>query len=235
MQNPTLPAAVLFDMDGTLVDTEEYWIESEMALVERDGGSWTHEDGLSLVGNALVKSAQELRARAGVRGTDEEIVDALVAGVLQRIHAHGVHWRTGARELLLRLREQGVPCALVTMSYRVLAEALAAQLPEGTFAAIVAGDDVTLGKPHPEPYLLAASRLGVDITRCIGVEDSPTGVVSVEASGARVIAVPYLVHVPAAAGRSRFPSLARISDDDLATVLAGTVIDRWDDHTQPSH
>lgn len=217
-------------MDGTIVDTEEYWIESEMALVERDGGSWTHEDGLSLVGSALTHSAQELRRRAGVRGTDEEIVDALVAGVHQRILEHGVHWRTGARELIARLREQNVPCALVTMSYRVLAEAVAAQLPAGSFTVVIAGDDVTHGKPHPEPYLKAAERLGVDIEQCIGVEDSPTGVASVEASGARVIAVPYLVHVPAAAGRSRFPSLARITDEDIASVLAGQCIDRWEHH-----
>lgn len=222
-------------MDGTIADTEEYWIESEMALVERDGGSWTHEDGLSLVGSALTHSAQELRRRAGVQGTDEEIVDALVRGVHERIVEHGVHWRTGARELIARLHEQGVPCALVTMSYRVLAEAVAAQLPEGSFSAIVAGDDVTHGKPHPEPYLLAARRLGVDITRCIGVEDSPTGVASVEASGARVIAVPYLVHVPPAPGRSRFPSLARIDDEDIAAVLDGATIDRWQQPEDGAH
>lgn len=219
-------------MDGTLVDTEEYWIESEMDLVERDGGAWTHEDGLSLVGSALTKSAQELRARAGVKGTDEEIVADLVAGVLARILERGVHWRTGARELIARLRSQGVPCALVTMSYRELAEAVAATLPEGSFQTIIAGNDVTHGKPHPEPYLTAAARLGVDITRCIGIEDSPTGVASVEASGARVIAVPYLVHVPAAAGRSRFTSLSSIGDDEITAVLSGATLDRWDQHEE---
>jgi HAD superfamily hydrolase (TIGR01509 family) len=203
-----------------------------MALVERDGGAWTYEDGLSLVGSALSKSAQALRARAGVQGTDEEIIDALVGGVHQRILSRGVHWRTGARELIARLREHAVPCALVTMSYRVLAEAVAAQLPAGSVQTIVAGNDVTHGKPHPEPYLTAAARLGVDITQCIGVEDSPTGVASVEASGARVIAVPYLVHVPAAPGRSRFPSLARIGDDELGAVLSGATVDRWDQHEE---
>lgn len=219
-------------MDGTLVDTEEYWIESEMDLVERDGGAWTYEDGLSLVGSALSFSANVLRTRAGVQGTDAEIIAALVDGVHERILARGVHWRTGARELIARLQDQGVPCALVTMSYRKLAEAVAATLPAGSFDTVVAGNDVTHGKPHPEPYLTAAARLGVDITRCIGIEDSPTGVASVEASGARVIAVPYLVHVPAAPGRSRFPSLARIGDDEIAAVLAGATLDRWDQHEE---
>jgi len=222
-------------MDGTLVDTEEYWIEAEMELVERDGGSWTYEDGLSLVGNPLTVSAQHLRNRAGVRGTDEEIVDALVAGVLQRILTRGVHWRTGAREFIARLRDQDVPCALVTMSYRVLADAIAAQLPEGSFQAIIAGDDVTHGKPHPEPYLTAAARLGVDITQCIGVEDSPTGIASVEASGARVIAVPYLVHVPAAAGRSRFASLSHIEAEEISAILSGATVDRWEQHDSAAH
>lgn len=231
----SLPAAVLFDMDGTIVDTEPYWIAAEMALVERDGGSWTYEDGLALVGSALTKSARVLRERGGVRGTDEEIVNDLVAGVHARIIADGVHWRSGARDLLATLRSLEVPCALVTMSYRVLAEAVAAQLPAGTMSVIVAGDAVTQGKPHPEPYLKAAELLGVDIRQCIGIEDSPTGIASVEASGARAIAVPYLVHVDAAPQRNRFSSLTDISLTDIADILAGATIDRWEQHEHAHH
>ena len=230
-----LPAAVLFDLDGTLVDTEPYWIESEMALVERDGGSWTYEDGLSLVGNALTVSAQHLRDRGGVKGTDEEIVDDLVAGVLERIQTRGVHWRSGARELLAELRAHNVPCALVTMSYRVLADAVVAQMPEGTMSVIVAGDDVTHGKPHPEPYLTAAARLGVNIAQCIGIEDSPTGAASVEASGARLIAVPFLVHLDPAPGRNRFNALSAISMDSLRAIMSGETIDLWVQPQSPMH
>ena len=231
----SLPAAALFDMDGTIVDTEPYWIDAEMALVERDGGSWTYEDGLALVGSALTKSARVLRERGGVRGTDEEIVNDLVAGVHARIVADGVHWRSGARELLATLRSLEVPCALVTMSYRVLAEAVAAQLPAGTMSVIVAGDAVTQGKPHPEPYLKAAELLAVDIRQCIGVEDSPTGIASVEASGARAIAVPYLVHVDAAPQRNRFSSLTDISLTDIADILGGATIDRWEQYEHAHH
>jgi HAD superfamily hydrolase (TIGR01509 family) len=217
VERQLLPAAVLFDLDGTLVDTEPYWIDSEMALVERDGGSWTYEDGLSLVGSALTASAQVLRSRGGVKGTDEEIVADL------------------ARELLAALREANVPCALVTMSYRVLAEAVVAQLPAGTMAAIVAGDDVAHGKPHPEPYLKAAEALGVDINQCIGIEDSPTGAASVEASGARLIAVPFLVHLDPAPLRNRFNSLASISLQDLHRIMTGDTIDRWEQHEHAAH
>lgn len=215
-------------MDGTLVDSEGYWIATEMALVERDGGTWTHEDGLSLIGSGLKHSAGVLRERGGVKGSDEEIVDDLVAGVAALIREHGVVWRPGAREFLASARAADIPLALVTMSYRVLAETIAAQLPEGTFHAVIAGDSVTYGKPHPEPYLTAASAIGVDIRGCIGIEDSPTGLASVEASGARAIGVPCLLEIPAAAGRSRLASLADLSVSDLRDIAAGHVIDRLD-------
>ena len=235
MQQSPLPAAVLFDMDGTIVDTEPYWIESEMRLVDRDGGTWTYEDGLSVVGFALTASAKVLRERGGVIGTDAEIVADLVAGVLDLIETKGVRWRNGALALMAALVEAGVPCALVTMSYRNLAEAVVRQLPAGTMSVIVAGDAVTHGKPHPEPYLTAAAALGVDITHCVGIEDSPTGIASVEASGAHAVAIPYLLQVDAAAGRSRFTSMTDITLDDLRTVCAGTTIDRREHHESAGH
>lgn len=232
MQQSPLPAAVLFDMDGTIVDTEPYWIESEMRLVERDSGTWTYEDGLSVVGFALTASAQVLRERGGVIGSDEEIVADLVSGVLHLIETKGVRWRKGALALMAALVDAGVPCALVTMSYRNLAEAVVRQLPAGTMSVIVAGDAVTHGKPHPEPYLTAAAALGVDITKCVGIEDSPTGIASVEASGAHAVAIPYLLNVDSAEGRSRFTSMTDITLDDLRTVCSGTTIDCWE-RTEP--
>lgn len=221
-----LPAAVLCDMDGTLVDSEEYWITAEVALAARHGGTWTHEDGLSLIGNSLPVSAQALRERAGIVGSDDEIIDELLAVVTQLMRERGVPWRPGARELLADMREADIPVALVTMSYRVLADAVAAELPDGTFDVVITGDEVTHGKPHPEPYLSAASAVGVDITSCIGIEDSPTGLASVEAAGARSIGIPCLVDIPPAHGRSRIGSLREVSIDDLCAIAAGHVIDR---------
>ena len=221
-----LPAAVLWDMDGTIIDTEPYWITAEIELAERDGGTWTHEDGLTLIGNAIPLSAQILRERAGVQGTIDEIVDELIRRVGKQMREHGLPWQPGARELLASLRGAGVPCALVTMSYTLLAEILCELLPAGTFAAVVTGDMVTHGKPHPEPYLRAAELLGVDITQCVAIEDSPTGIASAEAAGARVIGVPHFVPIDAKPGRNRLRSLADADLELVQFVRNGGVVDR---------
>ena len=92
------PAAVLWDMDGTIIDTEPYWIEAEITLAKRDGGHWTHEDGLSLIGQAIPKSAGILRERAGVTGSIEEITDDLIRLVGEQLRAHGAPWQPGAKE-----------------------------------------------------------------------------------------------------------------------------------------
>lgn len=220
-----LPAAVLWDMDGTIIDTEPYWIEAEIALATRDGGTWTQDDGLSLIGKALPESAEILRERAGVKGTNEEIVDDLVRQVGQLLRTHGADWQPGARELLAELNAAQVPCALVTMSYASLADILVELLPPGTFAAVVTGDMVSHGKPHPEPYLKAAELLGVDPTACVAIEDSPTGVASAEAAGTRVIGVPHFVPITATPTRSRVNSLTELTLALISRVHTGTTID----------
>ncbi len=212
-------------MDGTLVNTEPYWIGAETVLAERAGSVWTQEDGLTLIGKPLTFTAQQLRARAGVGGTDEQIVDDLVAQVVAQVVEHGVPWRPGAREMLAALVSAGVPCALVTMAYAPLAEAVVDAAPPGTFQEVVTGDAVTHGKPDPEAYLTAAARLGVDPTLCVAIEDSTTGIAAAEAAGCRVIGVQLFTAVPPAPGRSRLAQLDQITIDDLRRVRAGEVID----------
>lgn len=223
-----LPPAVLWDMDGTLVNTEPYWIAAELALAERDGGTWTPADGLSLVGTALTYAAQQLRVRAGVRGTDAEIIEDLLDRVVEQVRVHGVPWRPGAVEMLGALKAAGVPCALVTMSYGPLADVIVAAAGEGTFRAVVTGEQVARGKPNPEPYLTAADRLGVDVTRCVAFEDSLAGLASAEAAGARVVGVQLLLPIPPAPGRSRLFQLDQINLDGLRRVAGGDVIDLLD-------
>jgi len=209
------PAAVLWDMDGTLVDTEPYWMEAEQVLVAEHGGTWSQEDAHALIGNPLMVSAEYLRRHAGVDLEPVVIVERLLAHVVDRVR-HSIPWRPGARELLDELTERGVPCALVTMSWTSLAHAVLSRLPEGTFAAVVTGDAVQHGKPHPEPYLRAAERLGVDPRACVAIEDSIPGLTSAEAAGATTIGVPHLLPIPPAPRRVVVPSL---TDVDVARVI----------------
>lgn len=181
-------------MDGTIVDTEPYWMVAEEALVGSFGGTWTHEDGLRLVGNGLPDSARILQ-EAGVDLPVQEIIDRLSDRVMEQILVE-VPWRPGARELLRGIREAGIPTALVTMSIGRMARQVADAVPFDAFDHVVAGDDVTRSKPHPEAYLRAAELLGVDVRDCVAIEDSAPGVASAAASGATVIAVPHHVPLP---------------------------------------
>ncbi|KGM14365.1 HAD family hydrolase [Cellulomonas bogoriensis] len=221
-----LPAAVLWDMDGTLVDTEPAWMGAEIALVEEFGGTWAPADAVQMIGLPLLDSAAILRDH-GVPLDVEEIASRLVQGVARAI-SESLVWQPGARELLTALRDSGVPCALVTMSYRVLAEAVVARAPGGVFDVLVTGDEVTHGKPDPEPYLRAADLLGVDVTECVAVEDSRPGIASALASGARTLGVQHIVPVDAQPGLSRTDSLARIGLRDLAVLRSGGQIDHLD-------
>lgn len=208
------PAAVLWDMDGTLVDTEPYWIDCEFELVEAHGGTWTHEHAHAIVGSDLSESGRYIREHGGVDLPVDEIVNQLIDGVIARVR-HKMPWRPGARDLLAELRVEDVPCALVTMSWRRLADAIVAELPRGSFAATIVGDEVRRGKPHPEPYLAAARALSVSARDCVALEDSPTGVRSATAAGCHVIAIPHIVDVPSSRGHRQVGSLADLRVDTL--------------------
>ncbi|HSP29466.1 MAG TPA: HAD family phosphatase [Ilumatobacteraceae bacterium] len=211
------PAAVLWDMDGTLVDTEPYWFEAEFELVAEFDGTWTEADALSLVGFDLLDSAHELRTRGGVRLEPVQVVEHLLDGVIRRV-AEQLPWRPGAPELLAECVAAGIPCVLVTMSWRRLADSLIAAAPEGSFAASITGDEVSNGKPDPEPYLAAAAALGLDPADCVAIEDSPTGVASALAAGCATLGVPHVVPLAAAPGLTLVDSLVGIGVADLARL-----------------
>jgi HAD superfamily hydrolase (TIGR01509 family) len=219
---PRVPTAVLWDMDGTLVDTEPYWIESEFELVAEHGGTWSHEHAMNLVGNDLLESGRYLREHSGIDLDPSEIVERLLDRVVARVD-RAVPWRPGAVELLADLRAHGVRCALVTMSYRRFVAPILAVLPPDTFEVVVTGDSVSQGKPHPEPYQKAAAVLGVDPASTVAIEDSNTGARSAEAAGCTVLVVQN--HVPVLPGERRVfaDTLVGMSTADLPSP--GAVLD----------
>ena len=213
------PAAVLWDMDGTLVDTEPYWMACERELVAAHGGRWTEDDARSIIGFDLIEAAEVLRDRGGVDLAPEQIVERMLDGVIARVRDK-VPWRPGARRLLSELNQMGVPCALVTMSWSRLVDAVLEELAPISFQAVVTGDAVGHGKPHPEPYLRAAAELGVDPTACVAIEDSPTGITAAASAGCVVLAVPNIVPIDPAPRRVVVSTLKDVSTDDLGQYLA---------------
>jgi HAD superfamily hydrolase (TIGR01509 family) len=209
--------AVLWDMDGTLVDTEPYWIETEFAMAEKYGAPWSQADALQLVGNDLVESGRYIKQVMGLDQSPEEIVEELLDGVVTMVD-ESVPWRPGAVELLGALAEAGVRCGLVTMSYERFVAPILAHLPPETFRVVVTGERVARGKPHPEPYLTAAAALGVPPGECVAIEDSNTGAESAAAAGCTVLVVENHVPVPAGPRRVFAESLAQVTVEMLADL-----------------
>jgi HAD superfamily hydrolase (TIGR01509 family) len=207
-------------MDGTLIDTEPYWIRCERELVTSYGGQWSDEDAKTIVGFDLLDAAEVLR-RAGVPLRPHDIVERL-SGDVQAMLKEQVPWRPGARELLAALKLRGVPCALVTMSWRQLTEVVVRQLPPHSFQAVIAGDMVMNGKPHPEPYRRAAEELGVDPLACVAIEDSPPGIASAEAAGCVVVGVRNILPIEEAPHRIVLDTLQGVTPELLGDYVENT-------------
>lgn len=198
----TFPAAILFDHDGTLVDTEPVWAAAKVALTAEFGGTWTEQDTLDCLGLSMQFTLDRLRER-GVNLPNEEINDRLVAKVREALAQQPVEFLPGIERFLSEVREAQIPAAVVTNATTSVARRTANAAPEGTFSVIIGNDETTHPKPDPQPYLLAAERLGVDPTQCVAIEDSPSGVRSATAAGMRVIVVPGELEVPAELGTAR--------------------------------
>ncbi|MCR2785755.1 MULTISPECIES: HAD family phosphatase [unclassified Microbacterium] len=215
---PTL-RAVLWDMDGTLVDTEQYWMAAETPLVQSYGGTWSHEQALTLVGLGLHDSARILQD-AGVRMHEDAIVDHLTGQVMDQLRERGNPFRPGAQELLVSLRAAGVKTGLVTMSLRRMAETVVSQMPFDAFDVIIAGDDATRPKPFPDPYLQACELLGISPDEAVAIEDSPNGLRSAIASGATTIGVPLMVSLTGVGAHALWPTLEGRTVADLMALHA---------------
>ena len=198
----SFPAAILFDHDGTLVDTEPVWAAAKVALAAEFGGTWTEQDTLDCLGLSMKFTLDRLRER-GVDLPDEQINERLVAKVREALAHQQVEFLPGIERFLTQVRDAQIPAAIVTNATTSIAQRTADAAPEGTFSVIIGNDETTHPKPDPQPYLLAAQRLGVEPSRCVAVEDSPSGVRSATAAGMKVIVVPGELEVPAELGSTR--------------------------------
>jgi HAD superfamily hydrolase (TIGR01509 family) len=204
--------AVMFDMDGLLIDSEPLWLEAETAVMARLGASWSEQDQAQLLGGSLERSVRYLLSKATRPAPPELIGEWLMSGIIERVRRDGIPVQPGARELLAEVGRAGLPRALVTSSERGFMEAVLASTGM-RFDALVCAGDVAATKPDPEPYLLAAKLLGADPADCFVLEDSPNGVASAEAAGCRVFAVPSLIPIAPAPGRTVVRSLLHLTAD----------------------
>jgi HAD superfamily hydrolase (TIGR01509 family) len=211
---------VLFDMDGTLVDSEKVWDIALNELAERAGGKLSLEARHAMIGSNMGRSMQILRDDLGQPDRPEAPDVQWLTDRVFELFAEGLIWRPGALELLRAVRAAGLPTALVTSTGRRLVEVALRTIGAENFDAVVVGDEVKAPKPDPEPYVTAARLLGVPISECVAIEDSPTGVASALASGAAVLAVPAELKLPPTDGVHLRESLVGVDPAYLATLLA---------------
>jgi HAD superfamily hydrolase (TIGR01509 family) len=211
--------AVLFDMDGLLVDSEPVWSVAEAEIMQWLGGPWNLDVKAQCVGRRIDESCRILVGIAGSSVPPGAVQERLIDRMCE-LFREDLPLLPGALTLVDACRAAGLPTALVSSSYRSLVDAALESIGEARFDVTVAGDEVTLAKPAPEPYERAAAALGVHPADCVVVEDSVAGVLSGEAAGCRVVAVPNVVPVPDAPGRTVVASLTEVSVSRLAALVS---------------
>jgi HAD superfamily hydrolase (TIGR01509 family) len=216
---PTRPAAVLWDLDGTMLDSEKIWWEVEQALFAENGGVWTEEFARALTGSDLYDSAVAMIEAFGWSDLEPH---ALVTDMVRRVELRlleRVEFLPGVERLLAEIQAAGIPMAIVTASYKPLVDALLTQT-DVHFSALVTGELVSRGKPDPEPYLTAAELLGVDPADCVAIEDSVPGAASASSAGCHVLIVPHAVVPPAGERRTFADSLEDVDLAKLSSLVA---------------
>ncbi|MEU7904769.1 HAD family phosphatase [Actinoplanes sp. NPDC049118] len=211
---------MLFDMDGTLVDSEKVWEVALNELAARAGGELSTAARQAMIGGSMAISMRIFRDDLGQPGRDEAADVAWLERRVEELFAKGLVWRPGALELLHAVRSAGLPTALVTSTGRRLVEIALDTLGRENFDVVVCGDEVSAPKPDPAPYRTAADLLGVKIAECVAIEDSPTGLASAVASGAAVLAVPAELELPPTDGVHLRDSLEDVDPAFLSRLLA---------------
>jgi HAD superfamily hydrolase (TIGR01509 family) len=220
-----MPKAVLWDFDGTLVDTSMHWRTVEQSLIRAaGGGEWTEEQSANIHGFSMKDGAAACIAYAGREGEldPEWGADLMEREFLEILAGGDVEWRPGALALIRELEQRGVPQAVVSASSTPILSAAMATLHPSPFSAVVGGDAVANGKPHPEPYLTAAGLLGASPSECVAFEDSREGRRSAEAAGCFVVAIHFNYPHDQAPGRMPVDSLKDLPWDSVVAEFG-----RW--------
>lgn len=187
------PEAIFFDMDGLLVNTEPYWLETERELMAEFGFQWQVENQLFCLGGPMEKVGRYMSELSNAQESPEWFANELIDRMAVKFQE--ISLMPGIAELLKEIADRHLPAALVSASPRRLVNAVLDSIPTHPFALSISADDVTRGKPHPDPYLKAGRLLTVQIENSLIFEDSPTGVMAARTSGAWVIAVPHIAAI----------------------------------------
>ncbi|WP_255685993.1 HAD family hydrolase [Pseudonocardia sp. TRM90224] len=211
------PAAVLWDMDGTLVDSEKVWTVSLHETAAWLGGELSVAAREDMIGSNMSRTLTIMFDDLGLPHDPDRMAGAerFMNERTERLFAQGLEWRPGALEALRMVRAAGWRNALVTNTERFLTEMALDGIGREHFAVTVCGDEVEHPKPAADPYLRAAALLGVDAAECLAVEDSPTGSLAAQRAGAAVLVVPCDIPVPAGPGRVLRESLVGLTPTDI--------------------
>lgn len=219
MTTSHLPHGLLFDLDGTLLNSEWYWREAEGGVLAKYGIEYTDELADAAIGIPLSLWITRMREQFGITALVETMECQLIELMAEFTNTRPTLWRPGAYELLERSVELGIPTALVTASPKVLADAVLTKAPEGALQAYVAGDMKLTPKPAADPYLAATRMLGVQPSHCVAFEDSPFGIRSALAARTHAVLIPFMITVPEYDGVVTLSSLEKVDDDFLRHVM----------------
>ena len=209
--------AVFFDMDGLMVDSEPEWLQSEIEVTAAFGYSWLEEDQVACLGGPLTKVGQYMFDKCGQQQSPQFFTQTLIDTQVARMRGN-TPTMPGAIELVRELQLHGVKTALVSASPRNIVDAVLDNLAHDLFPFSISSDDVAVTKPDPECYLKAASMSGSEISNCLVLEDSITGMTAAKASGAYLIAVPHLVSVAESERVRTIKSLEQLSYSKLSQL-----------------
>ncbi|QPK93696.1 HAD family phosphatase [Actinomyces sp. zg-332] len=222
------PQAFLVDMDGTMVDSEKFWVKSEAEVVSRYGKVMPEELSLKLIGTSAKQLGKTIVEYLDIDVDSDRITEEIIECVENKMLSESLEWRPGAKELLIYANKNEIPIVLVTSSHSRLAKIFvekAKKIDGKGFNFYIAGDHVQYPKPNPQPYEIAAEKLGVDISQCIILEDSNSGIKAGASSGGRTVAIPFMGKLEHIENISWVKSIKDLTPERIDIILSGENID----------